>query len=204
MVAGGKKYLPVFIDILRRYRKMLKVREIRLYGHLGKKFGKKFNLAVKTPREAIKALSSQLVGFKEYLVKYNYHIFLDKLNIGEDELSLGTSVDVIKIVPETFGSGGFFKVILGVVLMIVAPASSSLLFSMGASMVLSGISEILFAPPKPKNNGSQEKVENLPSYVFNGAVNTVAQGNPVPLAYGKVLVGSQVISAGLTSREIAI
>ena len=39
--------------------------------------------------------------------------------------------------------------------------------------------------------GTTESVpENRPSFLFNGAVNTSRQGNPVPLCYGQMVVGS--------------
>jgi predicted phage tail protein len=182
---------------------MSELKTIKLYGHLGKKFGKSFQLAVSTPAEAVRALSINLKGFKQYLKQYNFHVFLDKMDIGSEELGSITTVDTIKIIPVTLGSGGIFKVAIGIAMMIYAPEMSSTWFSVGASMVLSGISEILFAPPKNKG-ASIEKPENTPSYVFNGPVNTTGSGNPVSLCYGKVRVGSQVISAGLTSREIPI
>ena len=47
-----------------------------------------------------------------------------------------------------------------------------------------------------------EKPENTPSTYFDGAVNTTAQGHPVPIGYGKLIVGSAVISAGLTVEEV--
>lgn len=183
---------------------MNELKTIKLYGHLGKKFGKSFQLAVSTPAEAVRALSANIKGFKNYITQYNYHIFLDKMDIGIEELGSITQVEVIKIIPVTVGSGGFFKVVIGVALMAIGGFNpTSAWFTIGASMALSGISEILFAPPRNKNT-STEKPANTPSYVFNGPVNTVAQGNPVSLCYGKVRVGSQVISAGLTSREIPI
>ena len=182
---------------------MSELKTIKLYGHLGKKFGKSFQLAVSTPAEAIRALSINLKGFKQYLKQYNFHVFLDKMDIGSEELGSITTVDTIKIIPVTLGSGGIFKVVIGIAMMIYAPEMSSTWFSVGASMVLSGISEILFAVPRNKDT-STEKSGNTASYVFNGPVNTTGSGNPVSLCYGKVRVGSQVISAGLTSREIPI
>lgn len=184
---------------------MTTLKTVKLYGHLGKKFGHTFYLAVSTPAEALRALSVNLVGFKAYIKQHNmpgFHIFLDKTNISAEEVSSITTADIIKIVPVTLGSGKFFKAIIGIALMIYAPETSSAWFSMGASMVLSGISEILFTAPKPQ--GSTEKPGSTPSYVFNGPVNTTGQGNAVALCYGRLRVGSQVISAGLTSREIPI
>lgn len=179
------------------------MKEIRLYGALGKKFGKSFRLAVETPAEAFRALKAIVPGFKEYILKNNepgYHIFLGKVDIDTQELTMTTSSEVIKIVPATIGSGGIFKVILGALIAYFVPGGQKI----GISLMLSGISEILFAPPKQKGIGTNEKPDNAPSYIFNGAVNTVAQGNPVPLCYGRMKVGSQVISAGMSAREIPI
>ena len=44
---------------------------------------------------------------------------------------------------------------------------------------------------------------NGASYNFNGPVNTTAQGNPVPLLYGELFVGSSTISAGIYSEDQA-
>lgn len=178
------------------------LKTVKLYGHLGKKFGKSFQLAVNTPAEAVRALGTIIPGFKEYFRQYSepgFHIFLGKVDIGQEEIHNTSSSEVIKIVPVTHGSGGFFKVIIGVALMVVTNGS------FGLSMVLSGISEMLFSAPKPDKFGNKnEKPENQPSYIFNGVVNTSAQGNPVPLCYGKMRIGSQVISAGLTTRDIPV
>ena len=175
------------------------LKTIKLYGHLGKKFGKSFRLAVESPSEAIRALANIIPGFKQYFVKHEYHVFLDKRDIADDDLYLPTSNDTIKFVPVTYGSGGFFKVVLGVALMVFTGGT------FGLSMILSGISEMLFSAPKPDKFGNKnEKPENQPSYTFNGIVNTTTQGNAVPLCYGKMRVGSQVISAGLTTRDIAL
>jgi len=176
------------------------MKEIRLYGHLGKKFGKSFFLAVNSPGEAIKALSANIKGFREYLISNSglgYHVFIDKKDIGVEEIHNPISKEIIKIIPVVYGSGGFFKIILGTVLAFI-PGMGGL----GLSMILSGISEVLFAPPKLKNQTGKQKLENTPSYVFNGVVNTTAQGNAVPLCYGKLRIGSQVISAGMSDKQL--
>jgi predicted phage tail protein len=51
----------------------------------------------------------------------------------------------------------------------------------------------------PENN---EIADNRASYIFNGAVNLTAQGNPVPILYGRMRVGSVVVSAGLSVEDI--
>lgn len=44
-----------------------RLRTIRLYGRLGARFGRKFQLAVNSPAEAIFALSILLPGFRQFL-----------------------------------------------------------------------------------------------------------------------------------------
>ena len=42
-----------------------------------------------------------------------------------------------------------------------------------------------------------ENIEEIKNKRFNGPVNTVSQGNPVPVGYGRLKIGSAVISSGL-------
>lgn len=75
----------------------------------------------------------------------------------------------------------------------------TLVFGMGLSLVFSGVAAML----APSDSSDQlERPENRPSYIFNGAVNTYRQGNPVPVGYGRLVIGSQVISAGLRAIDI--
>ena len=69
-------------------------------------------------------------------------------------------------------------------------------------MILGGVAQMI--APTAKSSDPSERPENQPSYVFNGAVNTTAQGHPVPVGYGRLIVGSAVISAGIDVDEIAV
>ena len=70
------------------------------------------------------------------------------------------------------------------------------LISAGISMAVGGVIQMLSGHPSTKT--AQDDGSN-PSYSFNGAVNTTAQGHPVPVGYGGNLeVGSAVISAAIT------
>ncbi len=60
----------------------------------------------------------------------------------------------------------------------------------GESLVYGGVGMLL--TPTPKD------VEETNNYAFNGAVNTTRQGVPVPICYGQLLVGSSVISSGIS------
>ena len=204
------------------------MKTIKLYGHLGKKFGKVHKLNVRTPAEAVRALCANFPDFKEQILKYNqpgYHVIS---STGEDYAKTPESFNYpaeaeIKIIPVITGAGGggIGTIILGVVLIaiawwnpmswgLIANSSTGLLAGelalsamtyLGTALILTGVSQMLFAPPKVQT--AQEVEQNASSY-FNGPQNVSVQGNPVPLVYGRIMVGSQIISAELTSTKYIV
>lgn len=187
-----------------------KLKTVKLYGPMRKRFGREFELAVSSPQEAIRALSNQIPGFKEYLFNskaagLTFAIFIGKRNVGRDDLDVPAGQDEIRIAPVIEGSkrGGLFQTILGVALIaisVIAPVTAPYLMGMGISMVLGGVVQML--SPQPKGIGAKDDPNNMPSYSMNGAVNTQAQGNPVPLCYGGPLfIGSATISGGIFAED---
>lgn len=189
---------------------------ILLYGALGRQFGKIHRFAVRSPGEAIRALSVNFPGFRRALIDGGAYRVLrgGRAALGVDDLRAPQSArESLRIVPVVQGSRGLGQLILGAALfMAIGPVGEFMAFNMeagaamtsfvtggmkaiGVSLMLSGVSSMLFAPVKTK---STERPENQPSYAFDGAVNTSTQGNPVPVCYGRAVVGSQVISAGLS------
>lgn len=198
---------------------------IMLYGELGKKFGKVHRYNVSSPREAISALCATVYGFKQALIDGgSYRI----LRAGKDPIDLKNLADPqsqkesLRIVPVVAGSGGdgdgLMTVVLGAALIwatggmatafggalgggFITGAAGTFLGKIGFSMLLGGIAQMLFAPPEAAENRTREVVSNRPSFAFDGAINTVSQGNAVPVCYGELIVGSQVISAGLSVEQ---
>jgi predicted phage tail protein len=190
---------------------------IRLYGVLGALFGRQHRLAVGSVAEAIRALGCQLKGFTEFLTNshdrgMDYAVFHGKRNISENELDAPHGGEDIRIAPILAGSkkGGIFQIIVGVVMVVAGAVLSAFgwagigvpLMKMGIAMVLGGIVQLL--TPQPKGGNGRERPENQPSYAFSGPVNTQAQGNNVPVLYGELIIGSAVISAGITAKDHAI
>lgn len=184
------------------------LREVRLYGALGRLFGRVHLLAVNSAQEAVRALCVNYPAFERYLREHSepgYHVFIGKRNIGETELSEPAGGgDVIKIVPAVAGAkkGGLLQTVLGVVLIVadLVLFHTGWLTQIGAALALGGVAQMLTPIPKT-DAGSQ--ADNKPSYVFSGASNTTAQGSPVPILYGELIVGSAVISAGLSTEPLA-
>lgn len=182
-----------------------KIRTIRLYGILGSKFGRVHKLAVNSAAEAIRALSVMVPGFERFLTEskdkgLQFAVFLGDENIDETQLRHPPGSSDIRIAPIIQGSkrGGLFQTIVGVVLM-VASIWYPPLFSVGLALTMGGIAQML--APQPQGLGAEDRVENKPSYSFNGPVNTSAQGNPVPLLYGEMITGSAVVSAGIFAGD---
>ena len=69
------------------------------------------------------------------------------------------------------------------------PFLGKLLIAVAVGAATSLIVNKLFEPPDP------QELKDTNSYLFNGAENTESQGIPVPIAYGKLLIGGKVVSA---------
>ena len=194
------------------------LRTIRLYGKMGARFGREHRLAVANPAEAIRALCVLIPGFEKELMTskdrgIGYAVFIGKQNLKEDELQVPPGQEDIRIAPVIMGSknGGIFNIILGVVLIATAwinPGnilaasgllSASTVAGLGLSLALGGIIQVI--SPQPSGLSGVQSPDNGASYNFNGPVNVTAQGNPVPLLYGEMIVGSATISAGIYSQR---
>jgi predicted phage tail protein len=184
------------------------MRKIMLYGELGTRFQSEYTLNVKSPNEAIRALSSQVPGFKKFLLDahnkgLHFKVFSNDREIDYKELSIQAKGE-IKIVPVVAGANAEFRTLVGAALIAASFFSGPLapyMFSTGVSLAIGGTMEFLsrglISNPEPP-----EKADNKPSYAFQGAVNTLAQGHPVPIGYGRMIVGGAVISASITTESL--
>jgi predicted phage tail protein len=196
------------------------MKTIMLYGELGKKFGKVHRMDVRTPAEAIRALSANFKDFEKYMVTAESRGIGFKLRNGNYELEKVDQIaepasKVIKIIPVTLGGNAESRILIGAVLIAAAIVIDGFSFGaahpiaqvlggIGISLVLGGVVEMLSPPPKSNLMDSPEAPNNDPSYSFNGPINTTAQGNPVAVGYGRLLIGSAVISAGISLEQLKL
>lgn len=188
---------------------------IYLHGSLAEKFGESYSFAVDTMSEAVRALCYQVPGFKQHIEEGEWQVTRGRKNreagvSDEEEFNLLLGSDDVHIMPAGVGAGGGGgKVLMGAVMVgaafMTGGASmaawgfgSSMLGTMGAGMVLGGVATML--TPMPKTTAASEE-KNTQSFLFNGTVNVDKQGVPVPLIYGKMLVGSVVISSAITAED---
>jgi len=191
------------------------MKTVKLLGELGKKFGKSFKFDIANPAEAVRALSANNPTFRQHLIDSEkrgvaYKVLVGKEAITENDLHSPSGKDVIKFVPvlQGAGGGGLTSFIIGAVLVAVAftpfgAPFSKYLIPVGVSMMIGGVVQMLSPIPSLSGQDANNNPDNKPSYTFNGAVNTSAQGYPVPIGYGRMMVGSAVISGGITVEELA-
>ncbi|PWE45462.1 tail assembly protein [Pseudomonas prosekii] len=203
-----------------------RIREIRLDGALGKRFGKQHFLAVANIAEGIRALGVLEKGFTQYLNESRekrivFAVYYGDRNIGPGELRDPPGSGVMRITPVVEGSknSGGLQTIVGIALVVAASyfsgglaagaGGSTALFgagsawgvvgTVGISLALGGVAQMV-AGTAPGIDSS-EAADNQPSYNFSGIKNTVTQGNPVPLCYGEMVVGSACVSLGVVAED---
>jgi len=196
-----------------------RIRTIRLYGKLGARFGRLHRLAVSSAAEAVRALGVLHKGFDQFLIDSKgmglaFAIFYGKRNLAEDQLRDPPSDNDIRIAPVVQGSkGGGLQVVLGIALIAAATIATGgfaavgvagagawgVAGTIGISLALGGVAQMLTGGQAKID--SAESPDNTPSYNFSGIKNTTTQGNPVPLCYGEMTVGSACISLGIVAED---
>ncbi|EJZ7017981.1 tail assembly protein [Salmonella enterica] len=195
------------------------VAKICLHGDL-QRFGRRFSLSIKTGAEGVYALAMQIPGFREKMSEGWYQIRIAGEDVSEETLSARLHEPlppgaVIHIVPRMEGAknSGLFQVIAGAALIVasfipglnvavwagMATTWSSLAFSIGASLMLGGVAQML--TPKPQSPSAHHADNGKQNVYFSSLDNMIAQGNPLPILYGEMLVGSRRISQSLSTRD---
>lgn len=188
--------------------------KLLLYGDLARRFGRVHHSDADSPDKAIKSLFANFPAAKQYFVDKAHHPF--RVFVGDSGVSVGLQ-DVyanspgatVRIVPAILGakSAGIGQIIFGAILVVIGAVISYIgmpglgipMMKAGAMLMLGGVSQLLFAVAPPDQ--PSEKDANKPSYMFSGPVNTIAQGQKVPVGYGRLRVGSAVINAGMRADD---
>lgn len=202
-------------------------RKVYLEGELGNKFGSEFTMDVSSFGEAIRCLDANFSGFKKYLIEadekgigFNCQVADAPLE-DERELLLEHSEGDMIISAIPAGSKGAGKVILGAVLIYLsfqipgfaeaakalaagtqvgaggyaALTATALVGSIGINLAMTGISEML--APDPSVDNDQDE-----SYLFQGTGQTLIEGDPVPVLYGKLRIPGRPISVQVRNERL--
>lgn len=113
------------------------------------------------------------------------------------------TIDIVPVIEGAGKSGSIGAIVLGAVLIVVGAilvatgvgaGIGGALIVAGLGLITAGVINLISSPPKFEDfreikNGGRS------SYLFSGPQNTVREGGPVPVGYGRLIVGSQVLSA---------
>jgi len=207
---------------------------VKVYGALRKRLGQcRFEFDVATPAQAIKALCVNFPGLEKWLIDsekdgVGYRVSIGREKISDNLTPFGlpfSDQEVFSITPVVAGAGrgaGQIAAGLGFVALAIVTGGTSLTFgaggfsavagssigfsvaagNIGLALVLSGIATAI--SPQPELNSTLDESVQLESFTFSNVVNTSRQGMPCPIAYGRLFVGSAVLSSGLDVDQVQV
>ena len=206
------------------------MRNVIFHGELADFIGhKSLEAKVSTVAETMRFLICNFPQVEAHMAQRYYKIIISKSEIEESELHYPMGSSDINIVPVISGAGGNFgKIFLGAALIgasflfpgaglfgtygpgmtpaviagkgAFATTVGTALSAVGAVMVLSGVSDMLF--PLPQEPDFSSEGDPRISFNFSGTQNTSRAGTPVPIVYGEIFTGSVVISAAIDTEQV--
>lgn len=194
------------------------LRTVHLYGHLAEGIGRKLDLCFSSPAEALRLIEVNFPGFLARFKEGLYHVSVVRngreVDLEGDRLTLGFTGEALHIMPRAVGAKkgkGLLTALLGGLLIGAAfflsggalatalpgifgitGATYGTLATMGVGLILQGIGILL--TPTPKTDYQEDEKR---SYIFNGPINVNEQGGVLPVIFGKMMVGTTVLSASL-------
>lgn len=182
---------------------------VRFYGSL-KQFGSEFRLDCKTPAEVVQALTSQIPKLRQFIQQGLFTVRVGREYLDNRYLEQGLNQHLkddstVHFTPVLKGSkkSGLFQTIVGAVMVVVGVftswAGGPALIAGGIGLMAGGVAQMLTKMPSMSTGKDAERKQ---STSFSNLSNMAAQGRPMPLAYGRIRVGSLIISQGVETMDI--
>lgn len=194
-------------------------RKVYLDGELGAKYGRELTIDAENFAEVFKCLDCNFPGFREYLLECEQEGIGFSMEVGEapitdeKELIMNFREGDMYISPQPAGAKGVVKIIAAIViavLIISNPAgwaiaagslttAGALAAGFAISLAISGLAEMMAPDPATdKSDFSQDT-----SYLFQGSGQTIQEGDPVPVVYGKLRVPGRLVSFDIRNQKSA-
>lgn len=177
--------------------------------------------------KTLRELDKQNVRYRVLINKNDFVCFKKQEDIqNEYDLAFNSNLitiyekkelESIDIVPVIEGAGDVFGAVLGIIAIVAGAVliATGVGVGIGIALVIGGIglaaagfiNLMSSAPPyvapefsspdvaSPKGGGGK-------SYLFDGPSNTAGEGGPVPVGYGRLLIGSKTISASYNNNYV--
>jgi len=185
--------------------------KVNLHGRLGEAVGQKeWEVSVTSFPEALHAINVMsedkirkfCLSPQDAMSKYKVFVNGEEMpftkNLELNELNLKREdLDTIEIVPVLEGAGSWDWILVGLGVFGLGFATSPMSAMAMMNLITAGISNLLASPPDMPTSEqiSLEPDQLANSYLFQGPVNVVNEGSPVPIGYGRMLCGSMVVSS---------
>ena len=175
---------------------------VNIHGILAREYGSSFTLSMPNPKDVLEAIDCNKQGFLQRLVELQREGLCYDIIINKTRITNGSDMDnmlnpaTIDLVPAISGSGELMIPIIAS----FGVKGSALTFMAGLAnaVLFAAISYAL--TPKPENEALEIAGDaSKSSMIFSNTANVASQGSPVPLGYGRLRVGSQVIQATIKS-----
>lgn len=183
---------------------------IRLHGILKKEFGETFNMSIRRAKEVLDAISVNKPLFKHRITELSqqgihYTLIVDGEALqSAEQFNASTSPCIVDIVPVICGFGAVAIGVVGAAA-IAGGITVGATTTIGALLISVGISALGMAlqmalAPKPEMKRTESTISGAKqSFMLSSKANLLEQGNPVPVGYGRLRVGSSVIQATVKS-----
>ena len=132
-----------------------------------------------------------------------------------------TEFHVVPLLIGAGGKGGMTSILIGAAFIALAVVTGgtalmatpliagttltlgSIAMSLGVSMVISGVMQMIMKPPKPDVTGQQttDTEARMENKIFNGLQNTTKSNTPVAMVYGRTRLGGQFVSGEIRTFD---
>jgi predicted phage tail protein len=192
------------------------MKKIKLFGDL-RAFKAEWELDVKTPNEALRAIEANRPGFLKAADAGEYVAIL--VDAANPDLTRQVTLDnnfapwadeVLMIVP--IASGDVQAAMIPAIMTAWAGAASgfvagaiAMVINIGISLAISALANMITGKKQSVSARDMESYESKPSFVSNGPVNVVRAGHPYPIIAGRFPdCGSIVLSSQIHVKDIPV
>lgn len=171
--------------------------EVFLEGRLGQVLGRRFSFKTKTLKETLNAIEANTSRLRSYFLnskKRAFAIFVDDKEVSVDRnLICNVKNKKVRIIPILFGAVAATSAAIAAAIFTGTTAVKVATFIIGAVLAAAlsfGISLLISKMMEPDD----PDIVTTSSFIFGQAENVAKQGLPVPVGYGRFIVGSRAVS----------
>ena len=186
--------------------------KVSLEGRIGKSLGKKWKLHVGTVGEAIRAIRANTGNaFTEALgVSKGYAAVVDGVPVAPDACFLKKIKKSLLLIPILAGGAVLLPVYYAIASTFIGAFTQSLIIAgfLAITIMVTVVALVVWGLSAMISNMAEDpkdpRAQRTSSFIFGGAENTANQGGVVPVAYGRMRVGSMTVSVCSSSVDKSI